>query len=75
MSFAALGQVRPSLGLDKRDALVIITVDSDLGMVAIHDRRPVVLSLEHAREWLDPDLSKERAIQVPIDRCRPTQDF
>jgi putative SOS response-associated peptidase YedK len=50
MSFAALGQVPPSLGLDKRDALVIITVDSDLGMVAIHDRRPVVLSLEHARE-------------------------
>jgi putative SOS response-associated peptidase YedK len=75
MFFAALGQVHPGLEADERDGFVIITADSDQGMIDIHDRRPVVLSPEHAREWLDPDLSKERATQLARDCCRPTQDF
>jgi putative SOS response-associated peptidase YedK len=33
---------------DPQDGFVIITADSDQGMVDIHDRRPVVLSSKHA---------------------------
>lgn len=33
-------------------------------MVDIHDRRPVVLSAEHAREWVDPDTSALRAEEL-----------
>ncbi|ANF89304.1 hypothetical protein A7J50_6001 (plasmid) [Pseudomonas antarctica] len=54
MFFAALGQVYPGVESGEQDGFVIITVDSDQGMVDIHDRRPVVLNAEHAREWIDP---------------------
>ena len=33
-------------------------------MVDIHDRRPVVLSPDLAREWLDPATPPERAEQI-----------
>lgn len=75
MFFAALGQVRAGLEPDDQDGFVIITADSDQGMVDIHDRRPVVLSPEHAREWLDPDLTTQRATELARDCCRPTQEF
>lgn len=44
-------------------------------MVDIHDRKPLVLAPEHAREWLDPDTSPERAAEIAIEHCRPTEDF
>lgn len=45
------------------------------GMVDIHDRNPLVLLPEHAREWIDPDTSSERAQEIAQHRCRPTEDF
>ncbi|MNT86736.1 putative SOS response-associated peptidase YedK [compost metagenome] len=54
---------------------MIITADSAGGMVDIHDRRPVTLSPELAREWLDPATPKERAEQLVIHQGEPTEEF
>ena len=75
MFFAALGQVRPGLEPDERDGMVIITAASDAGMVDIHDRRPLVLTPEHAREWVNEQTSADRAAEIAKDCCRPTEDF
>jgi putative SOS response-associated peptidase YedK len=75
MFFAALAEVHQGLEPDPQDGFVIITADSDQGMVDIHDRRPVVLSPEHAREWVDPDTTPERAAEIAKECCRPTEEF
>lgn len=72
---AGLAEVHPGLETDERDGFVIITADSDQGMVDIHDRRPVVLSPEHAREWVDPETTRERAAEIARECCRPTEEF
>ena len=59
----------------EHDGLVIITADSASGMVDIHDRRPVTLSRELAREWLDPGTPKERAEQIALLQGEPTEAF
>ncbi|WP_150793114.1 SOS response-associated peptidase family protein [Pseudomonas fluorescens] len=46
---------------DDRDGFVIISAASGKGMVDMHDRKPLVLSPEHARAWIDADTSPERA--------------
>lgn len=75
MFYGALAQVHPGLETHEEDGFVIITAASDSGMVDIHDRRPLVLSPEHAREWIDPDLSPERAQEIALECCRSTEDF
>jgi putative SOS response-associated peptidase YedK len=40
---------------------VLVTADSLGGMVDVHDRRPVAVSAEDARRWLDPALTPEEA--------------
>ena len=54
---------------------MIITTDSAGGMVDIHDRRPVVLTPELAREWLDPATPKERAEQMVLHQGEPAEAF
>ncbi len=44
-------------------------------MVDIHDRKPLVLAPEHAREWVDPETSPERAAEIAVEHCRPVADF
>lgn len=44
-------------------------------MIDIHDRRPVTLSPELAREWLDPATPKERAEQMVIHQGELTEAF
>uniref|UniRef100_A0A7C2BB96 Abasic site processing protein n=1 Tax=Pseudomonas graminis TaxID=158627 RepID=A0A7C2BB96_9PSED len=75
MYFAALGQVRPGLEPDERDGFVIITAASDAGMLDIHDRRPLVLTPELAREWVDPQTPVSRLAQIAQEGCRPVSDF
>jgi len=62
---AAIGQL-PTPGSEPRedDGFVIITADSEGGLLDLHDRRPIVLSAEGAREWLDPATPVERAEQM-----------
>ncbi|WP_206360379.1 SOS response-associated peptidase family protein, partial [Pseudomonas viridiflava] len=75
MFFAALAQVHAELKPHEGDGFVIITAESDSGMVDIHDRRPVVLSPEDAREWVEPGLSAARAEEIARQACRPVEDF
>ena len=44
-------------------------------MVDIHDRRPVTLRPELAREWLDPTTPKERAEQMMLLEGESTEVF
>ncbi|AXR28660.1 SOS response-associated peptidase [Pseudomonas aeruginosa] len=73
---AAIGQFP---GLDDEQAeqhgFVIITADAEGGMVDIHDRRPVVLPPDLAREWLDPATPPERAEQIVLMQGEPSQAF
>lgn len=75
MFFAGLAEVHQGIEPDDRDGFVIITAGSDQGMVDIHDRKPLVLSPEHAREWVDPETSPERAAEIAVEHCRPAGDF
>ncbi|EOZ4776680.1 SOS response-associated peptidase [Pseudomonas aeruginosa] len=73
---AAIGQFP---GLDdepgEQHGFVIITADSAGGMVDIHDRRPVVLSPDLAREWLDPATPPERAEQIVLHQGEAAEAF
>jgi len=75
MFFAALAKVHPGLEQNEEDGFVIITAASDQGMVDIHDRRPVVLAPEHAREWVESDLDARRAEELALECCQPTEEF
>lgn len=75
MFFAVLAQVHPGTEHQDGNGFVIITAASDSGMVDIHDRRPLVLAPEYAREWIQPDLTAARAEQIAKACCRPTEDF
>lgn len=73
---AAIGQYpHGQNGPTEHDSFVIITADSEGGMVDIHHRRPVVLSPELAREWLNPTTPKERAEQMVLPQGEPTEKF
>ena len=73
---AAIGQF-PSRGAEPRadDGFVIVTADSAGGMLDIHDRRPIVLSPELAREWLDPATPRERAEQIALMQGKGSDVF
>ncbi|NQD72899.1 SOS response-associated peptidase family protein [Pseudomonas sp. CM27] len=73
--FAALAEVHHSMEPDERDGFVIITAAADHGLVDIHDRKPLVLSPDIAREWMDPATKPARAAQIVETGCRPAQDF
>jgi len=75
MFFGALAQVSPGLDPHDGDGFVIITAASDQGMVDIHDRKPLVLPPEFAREWLNPDLTADGAAEIARECCQPTKDF
>lgn len=59
----------------KHDGFVILTADRVGGMVDIDGRRPVALSAELAREWLDPATPKERAEQMVLLEGEPSEAF
>ncbi|MGY2257944.1 SOS response-associated peptidase [Pseudomonas sp. SDO55104_S430] len=75
MFYAGLAQVRPASEPDDGDGFVVITTASDGRMLDIHERRPVVLAPEQAREWLDQTTSPQRAWDIAQQHCRPVQDF
>jgi putative SOS response-associated peptidase YedK len=77
MWFAALGQFRREDRMEEQegDGFVIITADSDQGMLDIHDRRPVVLPPDLAREWIEPGISPERAEELVSNLALPVQAF
>jgi len=73
--FAALAEVHAGLEPDERDGFVIITAAADQGLIDIHDRKPLVLTPELAREWIDEGTTIERAAEIVQKGCRPAADF
>lgn len=57
------------------DGFVIITMQSDAGLVDIHDRRPLVLNAAEANEWLDPEMSASVAIALLKEEVVPPEEF
>lgn len=46
------------------DGFAIVTSSADAGLLDVHDRRPVALSGEGAREWMDHETSSQDALLV-----------
>ncbi|RMV76446.1 hypothetical protein ALP05_00659 [Pseudomonas caricapapayae] len=75
MFFAGLAQIEDGPSDDEPAGMVIITADAAGGLLDVHDRRPVVLSPELAREWLSPDMTKDRAKEIARDCGLPPDEF
>lgn len=73
--FAALAEVHHGVEPDERDGFVIITAAADQGLLDIHDRKPLVLTPEVARDWISPITSTERAEEIVRTGCRTGGDF
>jgi putative SOS response-associated peptidase YedK len=65
--FAGIGQ--------EDQGFVILTADALGGMVDIHDRRPIVLAPEFAKQWIDPTSSPRRAEEIVRDQGTQTEAF
>ena len=64
---AAVSGWRPDLPWNESDlttGFAIVTDAAAKGMVDIHDRRPLVLTAEHAREWMDPSTTVDQAKEL-----------
>ncbi|MFJ4195384.1 SOS response-associated peptidase [Pseudomonas sp. NPDC089534] len=73
---AAIGQFpTPGTPSKEDDGFVIITADSEGGLLDIHDRRPLVLCAERVNEWLDPATPAERAEQMLLFDTEPAGAF
>jgi putative SOS response-associated peptidase YedK len=72
MFMAAIAQ--PPRGEDP-GGFAIITADSDQGMVDIHDRKPVVLPPDVARQWLQQNLLPEQAEDLARNHAVPVDEF
>jgi putative SOS response-associated peptidase YedK len=46
---------------------LIVTAAADQGLVDIHDRRPLVLVPEAAREWMRQDIGGKEAGEIATD--------
>ena len=72
---AALCSERPGATSAEGDGFVIITSESDSGMVDIHDRRPLVFDADAARQWLHPDTTAETASHLAHNAATPADAF
>lgn len=63
---AAIGSVPFERG-DEAEGFLIVTAAADQGLVDIHDRRPLVLSPEAAREWMRQDIGGKKAEEIAAD--------
>lgn len=77
MFFAALGKFQRGGALEPGtgDGFVVITADSEGGMLDIHDRRPVVLSPQRALRWLDPELDPGAAGEIAQEHGETADAF
>ncbi|RDL15598.1 SOS response-associated peptidase family protein [Serratia fonticola] len=74
--FAAISRFHPvRLEPDDDEGFVIVTASTDGGLLDIHDRRPLVMTLEASREWLDPGTSPAQAIELATQCALPTEAF
>jgi putative SOS response-associated peptidase YedK len=60
---------------DESEGFLILTSAADKGLVDIHDRRPLVLSPEAAREWMRQDIGGKEAEEIASDGSVPAEMF
>ena len=60
---------------DEAEGFLIVTSAADKGMVDIHDRRPLVLTPEAAREWMRQDIGGKEAGEIAADGAVPADNF
>ncbi|MEA5673247.1 SOS response-associated peptidase family protein [Pseudomonas sp. MH2] len=60
---------------NEHDGFVIITADAQGGLVDVHDRRPVVLEPELAREWIAAGMPSDHAEQMVLNLGEPAEAF
>ena len=63
---AAIGSTPFERG-DEAEGFLIVTAAADKGLIDIHDRRPLVLSPEAAREWMRRDIAGKEAGEIAAD--------
>ncbi|EHY3909424.1 SOS response-associated peptidase family protein, partial [Salmonella enterica] len=71
---AAIGSTPFERG-DDAEGFLIVTSAADKGLVDIHDRRPLVLSPEAAREWMRQGVSGKEIEEIIADGAVPTDKF
>ncbi len=71
---AAIGSTPFERG-DEAEGFLIVTAAADQGLVDIHDRRPLVLSPEAAREWMRQDIGGKEASEIAASGCVPANQF
>lgn len=71
---AAIGSP-PFERADEAEGFLIVTSAADKGLVDIHDRRPLVLTTEAAREWMRQDAGGKEAGQIIFNGIVPAEKF
>jgi len=71
---AAIGS-RPFERGDEAEGFLIVTAAADKGLVDIHDRRPLVLTPEAARDWLREEASGQEAHEIAAAGAVPADAF
>ncbi len=71
---AAIGRTPFERG-DHAEGFLIVTAAADRGLVDIHDRRPLVLTPEAAREWMRQDVTGAEAAEDCSRRSRFRRRF
>ncbi len=71
---AAIGSTPFERGYEA-EGFLIVTAAADKGLVDIHDRRPLVLLPEAAREWMRQDTGGKEAAEIAADGVVPADKF
>jgi putative SOS response-associated peptidase YedK len=76
--FAGLSSLRPDAPPSDPGTVfgfVLVTAPAESGMLDVHDRRPLVLTLEEAQVWLDPATTLEEALHLANNARKSSDDF
>jgi putative SOS response-associated peptidase YedK len=71
---AAIGST-PFERRDEAEGFLIVTSAADKRLVDIHDRRPLVLLPEAAREWMRQDIGGKEAEEIAADGAARRQVY
>jgi putative SOS response-associated peptidase YedK len=73
---AALTGYRPSVeGEQPHGGMALVTTESAGGMLDVHDRRPIVLTPEDAKMWIDLSWSAEQMLELVRAAALPPDAF
>jgi putative SOS response-associated peptidase YedK len=77
--FAGLSSAKPGAPPPESPGVVygfvIVTAPAESGMLDVHDRRPLVLTADEAKLWLDPATTLEAALHVANHAGSSSEDF